>query len=136
MKLKLLTITLLAALLVSAAPQSPFPDTPAARQFGAWLEAFDSGDRAKILDFLQKNYPSRAGEIDKEMGFRRMTNGFDFKKAEESAPTKFTGIVKERDSDSFARFVLEMEAAEPHHIKSLDLRLILTPAEFATPRMS
>ncbi len=135
MKLKLLAIILFATSLM-AAPQSPFPDTPAARQFAAWLEAFDSGDRAKLLEFLQKNNPSRAGDIDGEMGFRRMTGGFEFKKAEESTPTKFTGIVKERDSDSFARFVLEVEAADPHHITSLDLRLIPTPAEFALPRMT
>jgi len=136
MKLKLFTITLLAASLMGAVPQRLFPDTPAGRKFSAWLEAFDSGDRVKILEFLQKNYPSRAGEIDGELGFRRMTGGFDFKKAEESTPTKFTGIVKERDSDSFARFILEVEAAEPHHIKSLDLRLIPAPAEFAVSRIS
>jgi len=136
MKLKLIAITLLTASLLTAAPQSQFPDTPAAYQFAAWLEAFDSGDRAKLLEFLQKNNPSRAGDIDGEMGFRRMTGGFDFKKAEESTPTHFTGIVKERDSDSFARFALEVEAAEPHVIKSLDLRLIPTPAEFAISRLS
>src|SRR5215472_516430 len=131
-----LAIALLTASLLTAAPQPQFPDTPAAHQFAAWLEAFDSGNRAAILAFLQKNYPSRAGDIDGEMGFRRMTGGFDFKKAEESATTRFTGIVKERDSDSFARFALEVEAAEPHIIKSLDLRLIPTPTEFAIPRLS
>ncbi len=136
MKLKLFAITLLSASVLGAAPQSPFPDTPAARQFSAWLDAFNSGDRATLLQFLQKSNPSRAGEIDQEMGFRRMTGGFDFKKAEESTATRFTGIVKERDSDSFARFVLEVESAEPHHISQLDLRLIPTPAEFALPRLS
>src|SRR5262249_44935282 len=59
-----------------------------------------------------------------------------FKKAEQSTGTKFTGIVKERESDTFARFSLEVEAAEPHKIKELDLRQIPIPAEFALPRLS
>ena len=136
MKLRLLAFTLFAASLLGAVPQSQFPDTPAAHQFAAWLEAFNSGDRAKLLEFLQKNNPSRVADIDGELGFRRMTGGFEFKKAEESAATKFTGVVKERDSDTFARFSLEVEAAEPHQIKNLDLRQIPIPAEFALPRLS
>src|SRR5438094_138744 len=119
-----------------ARPQTQFPDTPAAHRFAAWLEAFNSGDRAKLLGFLQKNNPARAGQIDQEMGFRRMTGGFDFKKTEESAATRFAGVVKERDSDSFARFVLEVESAESLHISQFDLRLIPTPAEFAVPRLT
>jgi len=134
MKLKRFAILLLSASLLAA--QSQFPDTPAAHQFAAWLEAFNSGDRARILDFLQKNEPDRAGEIDGELGFRRMTGGFEFKKAEESTATHFTGIVKERESDTFARFAIDVEAAEPHHITSFDLRQIPIPAEFALPRVS
>ena len=136
MKLKLFVISLLAASLLGATPQSQFPDTPAAHQFAAWLEAFDSGDRARLLEFFQKNYPSRAADVEGALGFRRMTGGFDFKKGEEYTSTRFTGIVKERDSDTFARFVIEVEAAEPHQIKSLDLRQIPVPAEFALPRVS
>ena len=136
MKLKLFAFLFFAASLLGAGPQSQFPDTPAAHQFAGWLEAFNSGDRAKLLEFLQKNNPARAGEIDGALGFRRMTGGFEFKKAEESTATKFTGIVKERDADTFAHFALEVEAAEPHQIKSLDLRQIPIPAEFALPRQN
>lgn len=136
MKLKLLAITLCSASLLLAAQQSQFPDSPAARQFAAWLEAFNSADRAKLLEFLQKNDPSHAGQIDGEMGFRRMTGGFEFKKAEESTATRFSGIVKERESDTFAHFDLEVESAEPHHIAKFDLMQIPIPAEFAVPRVS
>jgi len=136
MKLQRLAITLLTASLLGATPQSQFPDTPAAHQFAAWLEAFNSGDRAKLLEFLQKNNPSRAGDIDGELGFRRMTGGFEFQKVEQSTASKLTGIVKERDSDTFARFSLEVEAAEPHRIKELDLRQIPVPPGFAPARVS
>ncbi|HXY24557.1 MAG TPA: serine hydrolase domain-containing protein [Candidatus Acidoferrum sp.] len=139
MKLKLFVIVLLSVSLASATPRVPqtqYPDTPAAHQFAAWLEVFNSGDRAKMLEFLQKNQPDRAGDIDGEIGFRRMTGGFVFKKAEESTATHFSGVVKERESDTFARFAIDVEAAEPHHITKFDLNQIPIPAEFALPRMS
>jgi D-alanyl-D-alanine carboxypeptidase len=138
-KARLLVSLVLATVLaagVSAAAQAPLPDTAAARQFSAWLAAFNSGDRAALLAYLQKNDPSHASEIDNQMGFRAQTGGFEFKKAEESTPTKFTGLVKERGSDQFARFTMEVEAAEPHIIKELGLSAIPTPAEFAMPRLS
>src|SRR5262245_28186134 len=118
MKLRLLAIALLIGSIVEAAPQETYPDAPAARQFAAWLEVFNSDDKAKLLAYLQKNNPERAVAIDDAMGFRRMTGGFDFKKTEESTATKFTGIVKERGSDMFARFVMEVESAQPYRIAS------------------
>jgi len=135
MKLKLLTSALLAVMVFSPA-QGQFPDTPAARQFSAWLEAFNSGDRATFLKFFQENYPSQAGHLDGLMSLREGSGGFDFKKAEESTPTHFSGLVQERNSDQFARFVIEVEPAEPHHITHWNLRAIPRPAEFAIPRMS
>jgi CubicO group peptidase (beta-lactamase class C family) len=70
------------------------------------------------------------------LDFRQQTGGFEFKKAEESAPTRFSCLVKERNSDQFARAVMEVEAAEPHRIAKMDLRAIPRPADFALPRMS
>lgn len=109
--------------------------TAAERQFAAWLAEFNDGDRAKILAFLEKSYPVEAKRIDGLMDFRKMTGGFDFKKAEKAEETKFSGIVKERDSDVFARFEIEVEPAEPHKILRLELLVVPTPAEFALPRM-
>lgn len=116
--------------------QTQFPDTPAGRQAAAWLEAFNSGNREIYRDFLQKNFPSRAEEIDQGMEFREMTGGFDFRKVEESTPTKLTALVQERISDQFARLTLEVEGAERHQIIRLDLFTTSRPAEFALPRMS
>jgi len=118
------------------AAQPQVPDTPAAHQFSAWLAAFNSGDRAILLQFLEKSFPSRVKEIDDTLGFRRQTGGFELKKAEEATATRFTALVKERDSDQFARAVMEVEPAEPHRIASLDVRAIPSPPGFRTPRMS
>jgi D-alanyl-D-alanine carboxypeptidase len=116
------------------------PDTPAGRQFFAWLDAFDSGDKAKLQQFLKDNYPARAGDkdLDMEMHFRDETGGFEFKDFDrsESSTTKFVGIVKERDSDQFARFIMEVDRNDERHITSLSLNIIPRPAKFALPRMS
>jgi D-alanyl-D-alanine carboxypeptidase len=135
MKIRLLFAVFLAAASLGAA-QSPSPDTSAARQFSAWLGAFNSGDRAVLLQFLQTNRPSSVAHIDDEMEFRKQTGGFDFKKPEESTATHFSGIVKERNSDQFARFTIEVEEAEPHHITKFDLQAIPTPPEFPMPRLT
>jgi D-alanyl-D-alanine carboxypeptidase len=131
-----LFLTLILTAGFSLAAQAPLPDTPAARQFTAWLAAFNGGERAALLAYMQKNDPSHAAQIGEQMGFRAQTGGFEFKKTEESTATKFSGLVKERNSDQFARFTLEVDPAEPHIIKQLDLNAIPTPAEFALPRLS
>jgi D-alanyl-D-alanine carboxypeptidase len=113
------------------------PDTAAGKQFAAWLEAFNSGDRATLLQYLEKNYPQRAKDIDGVLHFRAMTGGFEFKKVESSEATKLTVLVKEKDSDQFARLSLEVEQAEPHKVKgAVELRACPTPAEFKIARMS
>jgi D-alanyl-D-alanine carboxypeptidase len=111
-------------------------DNPAAHQLSNWLTAFNSGDRATFLVFLQKNYPARAGDIDGEMGFREATGGFDLKQAGDCADTRCAAILKERDSDQFARIVVDIDPAEPHAIKGIELRAIPRPAEFSIPRMT
>jgi len=113
------------------------PETAVGKQFAAWLTAFNSGDRATLLQYLEKNYPQRVSEIDGVLQFRAMTGGFELKKVESSEATKLTVLVKEKDSDQFARLSLEVEEAEPHKVKGVvELRACPTPAEFKQARMS
>ena len=136
--MKTRTALLLAAIILFAAgclpAQVQLPDTPAAHQLSGWLAAFNSGDKATFLAFLQKNYPARAGEIDGEMGFREQTGGFDLKQAGDCGGAKCSAVVQERDSDQFASMALEVDSAEPHAIKSIELRAIPRPADFSIPR--
>jgi CubicO group peptidase (beta-lactamase class C family) len=110
--------------------------TPATYQFMGWLEAFNSGDSAKLKAFDEKNYPEEVTAVDGLMRFRKMTGGFDIKKAEQAEGDKLIVILKERDSDQFARAEVEVELAEPHRIRKFDLNAIPTPPEFALARMS
>jgi D-alanyl-D-alanine carboxypeptidase len=108
----------------------------AEQQAKGWLAAFNSGDKDALKAFLEKYRPAALEHLDATLNFRAMTGGFELKKVEESTPTSFTALVKEKDSDQFARMVVEVETAEPHKISKLDLRAIPRPAEFAITRMS
>src|SRR5579864_6421144 len=87
---KLLPVLLFASL--AGVAQVQLPETPAARQCAAWLEAFNRGDREAYREFLQKNFPSRAERLDRELQFREQTGGFELRKVEESAPTKLSAL--------------------------------------------
>ena len=116
------------------------PDTPAGHRFFEWLDAFDSGDKTKLEQFLKEHYPARsdANAVGMEMQFRDQTGGFEFKDFDRdaSSTTKFVGIVKERASDNFARFVIEVDPADERHITSLSLNIVPRPAKFVLPRMT
>ena len=104
------------------------------RQFSAWLEVFNSGDRDRIAKFLETNYPSM--KVDAQMNFLERTGGFEFRALEQASELSVTGLVQERQSDQFGRFNLVVEAAEPHRIARLGLTAIPRPAEFPLARMS
>lgn len=130
---------LIAVLLISALTPAQTPgiqESPAAQQFAAWLTAFNSGDHAVLLEYLKKNRPSEVEKIDGLLAFREETGGFDLEKKEDSAPTHFSALLKEKDSDQFARIVIEVSPDEPHLVTKIDLLAISRPAEFAIPRMS
>jgi D-alanyl-D-alanine carboxypeptidase len=130
----LLLVALAATQLAGAQTQTKAP--AAEQQAKAWLAAFNSGDRATMLDYLKANNPRHAEQIDDELRFRAMTGGFQLMKTEESTPSRFTALVKEKVSDQFARLIVEVEPAPPYRIAKLDLRATATPAEFAIPRMT
>src|SRR3974377_661281 len=102
------------ALLVSVSllciAQTKLPNTPAGRQCAAWLESFNRGDPNAHREFLQKNWPSRAQNVDRQMEFRQRTGGFDLKRVEESSPTKLVVLVQEHASDQFVRLMIEVQA--------------------------
>jgi D-alanyl-D-alanine carboxypeptidase len=112
------------------------PKTPAGEQFSTWLAAFNSGDKAEIEKFRGHFDKPEEHKVEGMIGFRQQTGGFDLKKIEESNATKLTGLVQERDSDQFARFSIEVEAAAPFRVTHLDIRAIGRPAEFALTRLS
>lgn len=129
-------LVLLLAGVLLAAQQVQVPDTPAAHQFSAWLAAFNSGNRNVLQQFLDRNFPSQVRDLDRDLMFRQQTGGFDLKKVENASDTRISALLQERDSDQFARAVMEVEPKQPHRIARLDLQAIPRPPEFAIPRMT
>ena len=141
----LLTCVILAAVCLTVRPDRTaqaqsstveIPKTPSGEQFSTWLLAFNSGDKAELEKFRSHFDKPEEHKVEGMLGFRQQTGGFDVRKIEESSPTKLTGLVQERDSDQFARFTLEVEAAAPYHVTHLDIRAIGRPPEFALPRLN
>jgi D-alanyl-D-alanine carboxypeptidase len=117
--------------------QTTVPDTLAGNAARGWLAAFNSGDAAAYRAFVEKNWPSGIKYLADDRRFRETTGGFDLRKIDASStPTKFVALVQERNSDQFAKLVVEVEAAEPHHITQILIGAIPRPAEFALPHLS
>jgi CubicO group peptidase (beta-lactamase class C family) len=112
--------------------------TAAERQFRAWLEAFDVGDRARLDAYHAAAFPFAAAEppitLDQELAFRAGTGGFEIRKIEESAATKITVLVQERDSDQFARATMEVDPAGK--VSRFTIAAIPTPDAFRMKRLS
>jgi hypothetical protein len=94
-------LLVLLAYLVTAEPQGVnIPDTPAGHTLKAWLDAFNSGDRATEEKYLKTYDPERS--LDDEMRFRGMSGGFILTQILKSDPQRIEFMVKERNSDTVA----------------------------------
>lgn len=109
---------------------------PSARQFAAWLEVFNCGDRDRYAEFLAGSLPSRLDSLDMAMALRESSGGLDLRKLERVSATEAAALVQERDSGQFTRVELTVDATEPHVITSLSLAVIPRPAEFPIARLT
>jgi D-alanyl-D-alanine carboxypeptidase len=114
--------------------RSPGDETPAARQFSAWLTTFNSGDLSAMLAYHQQHFPYEVASDDvrgihREFGLSTGTGGFELKKPETPTPTSIVAILKERSSDQFARASMEVDAAAPHRVVRFEIHPITTPPE-------
>jgi peptidase S41-like protein len=119
----------LAAAWVQQTPRDPhagkepaIPDTPAGHTLEAWLEAFNSGDRALMDAYYRKYDPSKS--VENEKRFRDMTGGFDVLKVVKSERLHLEFLVKERRSDTQAIGKLDVNDGEPALVTDFGLRAI------------
>jgi len=103
--------------------QVAIPDTPAGHVLAAWLEAFNSADRARIAAYRETYEPTTTGQpLDALMSFRTQTGGFDLLSIEKNEPLHIEFIVKERGSDTRALGKFEVTAGEHPQATSTGLR--------------
>jgi hypothetical protein len=108
--------------LASALPQAPISDGPAGKTFKAWLEAFNSGDRAQMETYCHTYDPRQTA--DGMMSFRNVTGGFEVLRVLKSERLHLEFLVKERDSETKALGSLDVKDAEPAEVIQFGLRAI------------
>ena len=134
-------ILAMAVLLVASPLAQAASDSPAAKQFAAWLDAFNKGDRAGLLAYHQRAFPYEVAsrdvaDIDREFGLSQGTGGFELLKAEEVTATSFTALLKERKSDQHARAVMKVATAAPYRVTAFEIHPIAPPAGFEAKHLS
>lgn len=111
-------VSLLVSLSVFSEPAS-LPDTPSGRTFAAWLDAFNSGDRARIEDFFKSHQMKR--DIEQEMFTRKLSGGFDVVALDKQAPTHLVVKLKEKASPQEVLGVLDVRDGNPPTVNRLSL---------------
>ena len=116
--------SLIAVLLFTAIgyAQTSIPDTPAGRTFRAWLDAFNSGDRAKVEAYIKTFEPEQS--VERMMGFRDQTGGFDLVSIESSEPLVIKFRVKEKAGSTIAIGSVHIKDAPSGVVDSFSLRAI------------
>ena len=95
------------------------PATPAGRVLQAWLDAFNSGDSARISAYCKTYQPQLL--VDNQIAFRKQTGGFDLLSIEASQPTHIEYMVRERNSATTAFGSIDLAAGEPVKVASSSL---------------
>ena len=102
--------------------QTTIPDTPAGHILHAWLDAFNSGDRAKIEAYVQTLDPKQS--IQFLTNFRNQTGGFELLGIESSEPLLIKFRVKEKTSPTVAIGSIQVTSAEHPTVANFGLRAI------------
>jgi hypothetical protein len=111
--------------------QPAIPDTPAGRTLKAWLEAFNSGDRAQMEAYIKKFDPARP--LDNQMNFRGQTGGFELLAIQKSERTHIEFRVKEKAGPTTAIGRMDVKDADPAEVVSFGVRAVppgVTDADF------
>jgi hypothetical protein len=108
---------------LSAADIEAAKNTSPYRQYAAWLEAFNSGEKARVQKFLDESWPT--GSITGQTSLIDRTGGFDLIAIEQATPTMLVGTMKEKKTDRIVRFTLALEASAPFRID----RFAMTPVQ-------
>ena len=115
------------------AAQVQIPATPAGNLVRQWLDAFNSGDSARLDAYFRKYQPARRAADD--LRFRGRTGGFDVVSIERSEPRHIEFTVKERNTPMVAYGVLDVSATEPLSVTNWVLQGMGPNATVASTRL-
>jgi Peptidase family S41/N-terminal domain of Peptidase_S41 in eukaryotic IRBP len=113
---------LLLVVVGSGLGQTNIPDTPAGHTLQAWLDAFNSGDRAKIETYV--NTVDRSQSVDGMISFRNQTGGFELVSIESSEPLHIRFRVKEKGGPTTALGNFLLMDGHPPTVGTFGLRAL------------
>jgi retinol-binding protein 3 len=125
MTLRLCSLVLVIGACAWTQPVS-LPDTPAGHTLRAWLDAFNSGDKARMQAYIAKYEPGKDPQqaLDGMLAFRDQTGGFELLSINKSEPLHLDILVKERGGQTTALGMLEVKDGDPAEVVSFSLRAL------------
>jgi D-alanyl-D-alanine carboxypeptidase len=107
----LLALLLIAATMTAAA--APASETPSLQVFKQWLDAFNSGDSARITAFWQKYGRNGADDhVAGDLRLRTMTGGMTIYRVEEDTDTHLVALMKE-NRGVYSESTLDLASVDP-----------------------
>ncbi|WP_170181951.1 serine hydrolase domain-containing protein [Phreatobacter stygius] len=132
--MRLLVAVFTIVFLATAQAQPAVPETKAAAVFAAWLDAFNSADAVKVGAFDRTYRP--APSLAQLSGLRRQSGGFVLVRVVASEASRFTGLLKEVESQRFAQVQMALTGDPEPVLASFALDLVPPPADLAVQRLS
>lgn len=111
----------------SARPAAVTPDTASARQLVAWLEAFNSGDAARLARHVEAEFLPDPKRALRQRLAREAAARFELVKVDESTATRSVAHLKAQPSGQPYGVTLEVEAAAPHRVARLSMARLSSP---------
>ncbi|WP_244884941.1 serine hydrolase domain-containing protein [Singulisphaera acidiphila] len=112
------------------------PETPAGKQFAAWLAAVNTGRRETLRQFISENYaPPPNGSLpvdqitDRQFKSFNDTGGFDVRKIAASSPEKIAVVVQAKRTEKWMVIGMTVGAQSPHNILGMGFRNTEAPAD-------
>lgn len=116
------------------AARTVIPDSSMGRTLSAFLEAFNTGDAARIDAFNKAHHfivPTRV-----QLAYFHQTGGYVLKAVESSDAKSIDALVQEKDSDAFLRMTLREVGTSTTPQLSVQLADVPRSAGFAIPRLT
>src|SRR5882724_6405275 len=102
--------------------QVTVPDTPAGHTLQSWLDALNSGDRARIETYIKTVDQSQS--VDGMISFHDQTGGFELLSIESSQPLHIRFQVKEKNGPTTALGNLLVKDGQPPKVGTFGLRAL------------
>jgi CubicO group peptidase (beta-lactamase class C family) len=100
-------------LLATALHAAPASETPALRVFKKWLDAFNSGDRARISAFWQQYGRNGADDhVEGDLRVRAMTGSMSIFRIEEDTETHLVALMKE-NRGAWSESTMDLASTDP-----------------------